>query len=116
MVRAITYLCFFLVIWISIGYNHAATRVYYQFTILQNSKIRNETDTLCNKTQVETEEVITGLRTSDFQSSNNESDSSGKTDFLEHAEFTHDENGYHVTYNVSFDTRLGSTTLKILTG
>ncbi|KAM8707048.1 hypothetical protein ACLKA7_011195 [Drosophila subpalustris] len=116
MVRAITFLCLFLVFWISFDHNDAATRVFYQFTILERPKIHNETDKLCNHTKVETEEVITGIRSSDFQAPSDDSNSTKKIDFAENAEFTYDENGYHVKYNVSFDTRLGATALKVITG
>lgn len=84
-----------------IDYNQAAPRVYYQFNIEEIPKIRNETSKHCNDTNSETKEIITGWRESIFQDPNNATNSTEEIYYLEKVDFNHDENGYHVNYNVS---------------
>lgn len=118
MVRATTYLCLLIVIWISIDYNYAA-RVFYEFEIKEIPKVHNETRKPCNNNTVETEEVITGSRRSLLQVPQNGTNSTDGVYYTEVGEFTHDENGYHVKYNVTelaFDNRLSPQLLKIAVG
>ncbi|XP_060646908.1 uncharacterized protein LOC132784986 [Drosophila nasuta] len=135
MIKVITLLCFFTVLCISIDLNDAATNVFYVFHIKEVPKVRNvtktTTDSPCNSTKVddveietntesstETEEIITGWRSSLFFAPSNDSET-GETLFEERADFTHDEDGYQVKYNVSevlVDDRLSPTLLKVITG
>ncbi|KAH8359838.1 hypothetical protein KR093_009077 [Drosophila rubida] len=126
------FLCLILVLCISIDVNYAATNVFYVFHIKEVPKVRNETQTSspCNSTKLdadtetntesstETQEIITGWRSSLFFAPNNESET-GESLYEERADFSHDDDGYRVKYNISevlIDDRLSPTLLKVITG
>ncbi|TDG49830.1 hypothetical protein AWZ03_003818 [Drosophila navojoa] len=117
-------LCVLLLLCGYIKHNYAATKVFYEFHIREPSTERNETAVLNtpnnNETEVKPNLIITGKHTSSVLLDSKDENSPNSV-YTETAFYTADENGYHVTYNVSIqpavlDPQLNGVTLKVIVG
>ncbi|XP_023171684.1 uncharacterized protein LOC111600002 isoform X2 [Drosophila hydei] len=124
MLKGITLLCVLLLLCGYIKRNYAATKVFYEFHIREPNTESNETAVLNNsnnnKTGARPELVITGKRTSSNILEGKDENSTNSI-YKETAFYTADDNGYHVTYNISIepvelDTEIMGKTLKVIVG